>query len=167
MNFKASLVQPGMWGMTKSSLRTVGREAIRTTGLFWHANFKWLHFQKLAFERYGFKQPSPKYAALKERQHPEAEGRPLVFTGESERDAMAANKVDATASSYEKFQADCIINGPNLNFHPDMASAITREEEETLEEVFAQEYESEMLAAVQFLNSTAGQRAYWETSEVA
>lgn len=150
--------------MSKSDFRDIGRQAIARAGFFWHVNFKSLHFQKIAFERYGYKARSKKWEAKKQREHPEAEGRPLVFTGESERAAMGANKVDANATTFDKYYADCIVAQSTLNFHADEMTAVTQEEVDSLAAVFADEFQAGMVERAQQRGATSGQVALWETA---
>jgi len=116
MKLKVVIAKPGLWGLTKNDLRDAGRDAIYLTGVWWHENLKHHHFQIYAFGRYGYKPRAPPYERRKEQEHPEAEGRPNVWTGDSERSAMAGNKVLATARSWEAFHADVVVIAPKLNY---------------------------------------------------
>jgi hypothetical protein len=92
-------VKPGILGLGKNDLRECGRESMRETGLEWHRRYKGFHFQIFAFAKYGYQRRSKAYERRKEREHPEAVGRPLVFSGDSEQSAMASNVVVARAKS--------------------------------------------------------------------
>jgi hypothetical protein len=96
------IIQPGLLGLTKTDLRNIGREAIKEAGLSWHRRYKSFHFQIFAFQKYSYRRRTKKYEQRKRRDHPEANGRPLVFTGNSERSAMAANAVTAIATSFDR-----------------------------------------------------------------
>lgn len=136
MRLSAEITRPGYLGLTKNDFREVGRRAMRAVGAYWHQHFKMLHFQKFAFGRYHYRRRTKPYEARKARLHPEAEGRPLVFSGESERQARAASRVKAVAGSYERYRAEVYIDAPTLNFHADEATRVTPSELGQMESVF-------------------------------
>ena len=143
MIFKAKIVNPGMLGLTKTDLRTAGREGIGAAGDYWHRHYKKHHFQKYAFAKYAYKRRSKSYERRKQREHPEANGRPLVWSGESERRAMASETVHAKAKSFEAFRAECIVDAPALNYkqlHDEMVR-VTVHEERALAREFGTVYE--------------------------
>lgn len=148
LQLKVVIVKPGLWGLGKQELRNAGREAIEYAGLYWHEHYKAFHFQKFAYAKYGYQRRTAKYERSKQKLHPEAEGRPNVFTGESERSAMASNKVRATAKSWESFHADVIINAPTLNYTQRHAEIIatTAGEDAQLSNQFARRFTDNFLA---------------------
>ena len=119
MRFKAYIIRPGLFGLTKSDLRAIGRKAIENIGLMWHYKYKAFHFKSFAAAKYGYSPRSPKYRnaefAFGKRRN-NGPPRPLVFTGESERLAMASNTVRAKATSFDKYHVEVIVNAPALNF---------------------------------------------------
>lgn len=163
MNLKAMIVAPGLWGLNKSDLQAIGRNAIEAAGLYWHANFKKRHFQLEAFEMYGYSPRSPAWEAEKARIHPEAGGRPLVFSGESEQLAMAQNRVKATARNFETYHADVTVSAPTLNFHADEMTLITPEENAALESEFARVFEAGMVAAARENGTSARTIELWQS----
>lgn len=162
MNLKAVIVAPGLWGLNKSDFRKIGSAAIEAAGLYWHAHFKALHFQKEAFQRYGYKPRSKKWEAEKARVHPEAAGRPLVFSGESEQLAMAQNRVRATAKNFETYSAEVTVSAPNLNYHAEEMTRTTDAELEALAAEFARVFESGMVAAAKDNGVSAGRIELWQ-----
>lgn len=144
----ARIVKPGLLGLGKQDLRDCGREAIRAAGFEWHRRYKSFHFQRFAFAKYGYERRSYAYEARKRREHPEAQGRPLVFTGDSERSAMASNTVVATAASWESYSAAVHVDAPTLNYqrlHKEL-TRVTVHEQRALAEVFRREFERQMVA---------------------
>jgi hypothetical protein len=146
--FKAIIVKPGLWGLSKKDIRDAGRHGILCAGLYWHDHMKRHHFQLYAFGKYNYKPRAPVYERRKDREHPEAQGRPLVFGGDSERSAMASRTVKATAKSWEQFHADVVINAPTLNYQQlyDEATRVTSSEERTLANIFATQTTNTFLA---------------------
>lgn len=148
IKLKQVIVKPGLWGLTKKDLRDAGRVAIGEAGDYWHAKFKKHHFQTYAYAKYGYEPRTYAYRRRKDREHPEAQGRPLVWTGESERRAMASDAVHATAKSFDSFRAEVIINAPTLNYRR-LADEVTRTiagEDAQLQNVFAKAFTREFLA---------------------
>jgi hypothetical protein len=146
MILKARIVKPGILGLKKRDLQDCGRTGIHAAGLLWHRQYKKHHFQKYAFAKYRYRRRSKAYERRKHREHPEAEGRPLVFTGESERRAMSAEVVHATATSWDRARAHVVVSGPNLNFHADEATRVSVYEERRLAQEFADRYERRLVA---------------------
>lgn len=145
----ARVVQPGLLGLGKRDLQACGRESIRECGLMWHARYKGFHFQRFAFAKYGYKRRTKAYERRKQKEHPEAQGRPLVFTGDSERSAMAQNAVVATAKSWEQYTAEVRINAPTLNYrqlHAEL-TRVTAGEQRSLAEHFRSQFERRLVAA--------------------
>lgn len=163
MNFKAMIVRPGLWGLSRKDLQNIGRSAIEAAGLYWHANFKAKHFQLEAFERYGYKPRSKAWEAEKARVHPEANGRPLVFSGESEQLAMAQNRVKATAKNFETYSAEVTVSAPTLNYHAEEMTATTDAELEAIATEFARVFELGMVAAAQEHGTSARTIELWQS----
>jgi len=148
IQIKQVIVKPGLWGLTKKDLRDAGRVAIRACGDYWHQKFKKHHFQTYAYARYGYKPRTEAYRRRKHHEHPEAEGRPLVWTGDSERRAMASQAVVATAKSWESFKAEVTIDAPTLNYQQlyEEVTVVNAQEQGILQNLFATEFTREFLA---------------------
>lgn len=144
----AKIVRPGLMGLGRRDLQACGRDGIRDAGLLWHRKYKGFHFQRFAFAKYGYKRRSKKYEQQKQRAHPEAEGRPLVFTGDSERSARAGNTVHARAPSWERAVAEVIVNAPTLNYRQlhDEMTRVTVFEQRVLAEQFRSTFERRMVS---------------------
>lgn len=145
MRFKGYIIRLGLFGLTKSDYRTIGRTAIQNVALMWQYRFKRLHFQPFAGAKYGYTPRSPlyrnsEYAFGKKR----APGpiRPLVFSGESERLAMASHTVRAKATTHERYHADAIVNAPALNFKNKNSAIDMRKEMTTVIPSEAKQMES-------------------------
>ena len=154
IKIKQVIIRPGIWGLTKKDLRDAGRIAIKFTGDVWQSTYKKLHFAKFAAAKYGYKPRTHAYERRKMREHPESEGRPLVFTGVSERRAMASDRVVATAKSFDSFRAECIIDAPALNYRQlaDEVTRVTDAESANLQNVFAKAFTAEFLAIAETKN---------------
>ena len=136
MNLIGSIAKVGYLGLQKQDFREVGRRSITAAGMLWHRRFKMLRFQLFAFGRYHLRKRTPAYEAHKRREHPEAEGRPLVFSGDSEQRAAAADRVTATARSWQQYHADVHIDAPTLNYHADEATRLIETERRAMETEF-------------------------------
>lgn len=147
MDLRARIVKPGFMGLKKRQLQACGRTAIAAAALYWHQHYKGFHFQHFAFQKYAYKRRSPRYQRRKKLEHPEAMGRPLVFSGDSERQAMAAERVEASATTFDRYHARAIISAPNLNFHAAEMTRVTVGEERRLAEEFRTHFERQLLAA--------------------
>lgn len=153
MDLRARIVKPGYLGLGRRQLQGCGRAAIAAAALYWHQHYKGFHFQSFAFQKYAYRKRSTGYQRLKKREHPEAHGRPLVFSGESERLAMASEKVDAAATSFDRYHARALISAPNLNFHADEMTRVTVGEERRLAEEFRAVFEQQLTAAAAVNNA--------------
>ncbi len=147
MNLKATITDAAPYLLGKREMQKIGRDAIEAAGKYWHYKFKRRHFQLEAFDLYKYKTRTAKWEAIKKRIHPEAGGRPLVFSGESERLAMSSNRVDARAPSFDKYHADVTVSAPNLNFHSWEATKTTADEDAEMQAVFAQVFQDGVTAA--------------------
>ncbi len=163
MNLKAVIIAPGLWGLNKSAFRKIGRDAIAAAGLLWHTSFKRRHFQAEAFDLYGYKQRSKKWEARKAKVHPESAGRPLVFTGESEQLAMAQNRVDARATSFDQYHAEVTVSAPHLNFHANEMTRTTAEEDAWMAAAFAESFEAGMVEAAKENGTSARTIELWQS----
>jgi hypothetical protein len=134
---RGTMVRIGIYGLQKRDYQNIGRVAIKAAGDWWHARYKNSHFQLFAFGRYGYRKRTAAWEAKKAAEHPEAGGRPLVFTGNSERDAMSASEVRATATAHDRYHAEVVIAGPTLNFHADEMTRVIGSEIRTMENAFA------------------------------
>lgn len=163
MNLSAVIVKPGLWGLSKSDYRDIGRNAIEAAGLLWHTKFKPLHFQLEAFERYAYRRRSKKWEAQKAKIHPEAGGRPLVYSGQSEQLAKAANRIVARATTFDKYHADVTVSAPNLNFHANEMTRTTPEEDEALADKFHDEFVAGMVSAARENGTSARTIELWKS----
>ncbi len=162
MRIKGFITEPKLWGLTKASMRDAGRAAIGAAGLLWHREFKKLHFQLEAFSRYGYRFRAKKWEAIKAKRHPESGGRPLVFTGESESLAMYQSRVDARATSFDRYHADVTVSAPKLNFHANEMTKTTPEEDDAMAEEFARVFGEQLMAAAEAGGATSRQLSLLE-----
>ncbi len=148
MKFKVVIIRPGIWGLTKKDLRDAGREAMRPPLVRWHNDYKPLHFQKFAVAKYGYKPNTAAYERRKRKEHPEAQGRPMVWTGDSERRALASKGVTVSATSFERFTGKAQINAPTLNYQrlADQVTRLTEHEYLVLQNDFARGFTANFLA---------------------
>ncbi len=79
--------------------------------------------------------------------HPESGGRPLVFTGESERLAMAQNRVTTRVPDWAHYRADVTVSAPKLNFWSSRVTRTTAEEDDEMQATFAQVFIDGVAAA--------------------
>lgn len=147
MKLKATLIDAAPYLLSRREMQRIGREAIEASGKLWHYLYKRLHFQMEAFDRYGYRRRTSKWEAIKAKKHPEAGGRPLVFTGESERLAMSQNRVVARAPSWDRYHADVTVSAPNLNFHSAEMTRTTADEDGAMQDKFAQAFNDGVAAA--------------------
>lgn len=138
MKLSATIEDAAPYLLSKREMQRIGRTAIEASGKFWHYFYKRLHFQIEAFDRYGYQRRSSKWEAIKAKKHPEAGGRPLVFTGESERLALSSNRVDARAPTYDRYTATATVSAPKLNFHSYATTKTIMEEREGMQAKFAE-----------------------------
>jgi hypothetical protein len=147
MRLTATIEDAAPYLLSKSEMNAIGRDAIAAAGLFWHANFKRRHFQMEAFDLYGYRKRSKKWeaerAALQRiRGLPDSGGRPLVFTGESERLAMSQNRVKSSvARDTGLYHADVTVSAPTLNYHANEMTRTTDEEDAAMEAKFAEVFQ--------------------------
>jgi hypothetical protein len=149
MKLKPLIKEPKLWGLTKTDMRNAGRVAIEAAGKLWHAVFKRRHFQLEAFDLYRYRRRSKKHEAIKARIHPEAGGRPLVFTGGSEQLAMSQDNVTAKARSFDRYHAEVKVSAPNLSFHSKEMTTTTAGERAEMAETFGRVFAEELVRAAQ------------------
>ncbi len=147
MTFSATITDAGPFIIGKREYGKIGRAAIEACGKLWHYKFKRRHFQLEAFDRYHYRTRTTKWDAIKKRIHPEAGGRPDVFSGESEQIAMSSNKVTTSVPDWEHYRAECNIGGGRLNFRANEMTCTTPDEDAEMEAVFAQVFEQGVTAA--------------------
>jgi hypothetical protein len=148
INFGARLVKPGYLGLSRTDLRECGVAGMAAAGRKWHRDYKRHHFEKYAFAKYRYKRRTTEYERRKAREHPENAGRPLMFTGESRRSAMASDTVIATAKNWETFRAEVHVDAPALNYrqlHDEMTRVAVSEEREMARE-FRQTFERRLVS---------------------
>jgi hypothetical protein len=157
MTVRASITIDGVAALKPSQIRAAARVALRAVGETWINRFLPLHFQNIAFARYGYTPRQP-YYRMRKRKRVEiggvraiGEDKPLVFSGRSRERAKAA-RVDAKAPSSTRAYADIIIDAPALNFKPtgstvnmrDEVTRVTQEEQDILSNVFVRAFEAEL-----------------------
>ncbi len=148
MKLTATIQDAAPFLPSKSEMNNIGKAAIGLAGDLWQAKFKRQHFQMEAFDIYNYKTRTRKWEAIKKRIHPEAEGRPLVFSGESERIAMSSNRV-ATSVKRDTglYHADLMIGGSNLNFRAYEMTKTTPEEDAEMQDVFWRSFSEGIIAS--------------------
>lgn len=161
MRLRGYIIRPGLLGITKADMRGAGRAAMKLAGWMWHSRYKGFHFQTFAGPKYGYAPRSPRYANKEYafgKKRAAGPPRPLVFSGTSEKLAMASNKVNARATSFEKYHADVIVNAPALNRRNkdsriDMRKEMTTllpAESKALEAEFARGYIASLMSKIAF-----------------
>lgn len=146
MRLKGYIIRVGLFGITKADMRDAGRAAMRLAGWMWHRRYKGFHFQSFAGAKYGYAQRAPRYKNSRfafGKQRTAGPPRPLVFTGESERLAMASNKVVARATAFDRYHADVIVNAPALNYRNKNSTIDMRKEMTTLLPAESKQLEAE------------------------
>lgn len=145
----------------KNGIRQVGREAIGAAALYWWENYLPLHFQNIAYRRYGYQPRVGSTNRAKERRYKGPDGlraigevNPLVFTGRSRTAALEAPKIKAIAPNMLQSYATVTINAPAFNFgrgkRIDMRDEVTRvnaQETKTLNDVYVRKWNERLRAA--------------------
>lgn len=148
--------------ITKSGLATVGRRgfqeigrtAIEASVRYWWEHFLPLHFQNIAYTRYGYASRGPDYRKAKLRKAVGSdnvpaigEDKPLVFTGRSRERALSSPNISAKAPNYQTYVGTAVINAPAFNFGAgkriDMRAEVTKlhpTEAAKLETIFVREW---------------------------
>ncbi len=152
--------------ITRSGLATIGRRgfqeagrlAIASAAQYWFDKYLKLHFENIAYRRYGYKSRNRKYDESKAARRKADDGlralgevKPLVFTGRSRERALSAANIKAKAPNYQTYRADVIIDAPAFNFGVgqridprDEVTRFTPQEEKTMERVFAVEWNKQL-----------------------
>lgn len=162
-----TITKSGVAGISKQTLRHVGRVAIRAAAILWWEKFLPIHFTKRAIRRYGYtpRKGEPgsgrkfrgSYAESKIKQRSNGDGvkaigenKPLVWSGRSRTQATQSQNIKAVASSFSNYRADVIIPANTLNFLRGRINAdtelraTTSAEEKEIEKVFADAFEAEL-----------------------
>lgn len=134
---RISITKSGLLAVGKKGFREIGRQSIEVCVRYWWEHYLPLHFQNVAFLRYGYASRGPNYRKAKIRQGVGADGvraigedKPLVFTGRSRERALSSPNISAKAPSFERYVGKAIINAPAFNFGAgariDMRDEVTR-----------------------------------------
>lgn len=151
---RISITKSGLATVGKSGFQEVGRRAIEAAVRYWWEHYLPLHFQNIAFTRYGYKYRGPNYRKAKLRRAVGSdkvpaigEDKPLVFTGRSRERALSSPNISAVAPNYQTYKGKAIINAPAFNFSAgariDMRAEVTRlhpTEEAKLNTIFTREW---------------------------
>lgn len=146
----------------KNGFREIGRLAMQAAIEHWVKTFLPLHFTPIAHTRYKYRYRDKRTDRLKQARKPWPFGehtqaaigevKPLVFSGRS-RELSKNPRVTSKAPNFETYEASAVINAPAFNFGAgkriDMRDEVTRytpQEERTLEKIFAQEWENQLIA---------------------
>lgn len=160
---RITITRSGLAAIGKSGFREAGRLAIAATGLYWWTNYLPLHFQTIAHLRYKYASRDKRTNRLKAAraewpfgENTEAaigEVKPLVFSGRSREKALSSPRIKAKATTFEKYRCEVIIDARAFNFgvgkRIDMRDEVTRftaQEEKTMEDVFAAEWNKQLRA---------------------
>jgi hypothetical protein len=144
----------GLLTIGKNGFREIGREAIQESLLYWSQNYKKLHFENIAYRRYGYKSRNRKYSESKEKRRKFDDGlnalgevKPLVFTGRTRERVLGQAKITTKAPNYQTYSASEVLDAPVLNFSKgkriDMRAellATNTQEEKTLNEKFTRKW---------------------------
>jgi hypothetical protein len=156
---KITITRSGISAIGKRGFQEVGRLAIEAAASYWFDNYLPLHFQNIAYRRYSYASRSTVYneSKAKRRKYDDTQAlgevKPLVFTGRSRESALRSPNIKAKAPNYQSYRADVIIDAPAFNFgvgkRIDMRDEVTRftpQEEKTMEKVFAEVWEKQLIA---------------------
>lgn len=146
----------GLLTIGRNGFREIGKEAIRESLVYWSQNYKKLHFENIAYRRYGFKGRNRKYNQRKERRvkfegedgvPAIGEVKPMVFTGRTRERVLGREKITVKAPNYQTYSAAEVLDAPVLNFSAgkrinlrDELLATNRQEEKTLDDKFTRRW---------------------------
>lgn len=112
----------GLLTIGRNGFREIGKEAIRESLVYWSQNYKKLHFENIAYRRYGYKSRNKKYNESKEKRrkfgdlNAIGEVKPLVFTGRTRERVLGREKITVKAPNYQTYSASEVLDAPVLNF---------------------------------------------------
>lgn len=161
---KITITKSGIAAIGRRGFQEVGRESIRAAADYWWRKYLPLHFQNIAHLRYRYANRLPSTNRKKKDRLPFLEGvgdqtpaigekLPLVFSGRSRERALSHPNIKATAKNAETYNAQVIIDAPAFNFSAgkrintrDEVTRDTPQENQTLEKIFAKEWDSRLRA---------------------
>lgn len=172
---KVEITKSDLAAIGRNAFREIGRQAMKASINHWVQTFLPLHFTNVAYLRYRYARRDKRTDRLKSDRKPWPFGehtqnaigevKPLVFSGHT-RQTATNPRVETKAPNYETYEASAVMNAPAFNFGAgkriDMRDEVTRvtpQEERTLEKVFAQEFENQLIAR--------GRRAPRKTRRIA
>ena len=144
----------GLLTIGRNGFREIGKEAIRESLVYWSDNYKKLHFENIAYRRYGFKGRNKKYNESKEKRRKFDDGlnaigevKPMVFTGRTRERVLGQAKITVKAPNYETYHATEVLDAPVLNYSKgkriDLRSELTasnQQEQKTLDDKFTRKW---------------------------
>jgi hypothetical protein len=151
---RIQIQKSGLLTIGKNGFREIGREAIHESLVYWSNNYKKLHFENIAYRRYGFKGRNQKYNESKEKrrkfddgQNALGEVKPIVFTGRTRERVLGQANITVKAPNYQTYSASEVLDAPVLNFSKgkriDLRAellATNRQEEKTLDDKFTRKW---------------------------
>lgn len=160
---RIQITKSGLATIGRSGFQEIGRRAIEASVRYWWEHFLPLHFQNIAFTRYGYKNRGPNYRKAKIRRAMGSdkvpaigEDKPLVFTGRSRERALSSPNIKVKAPNYQTYVGQAVINAPAFNFSAgariDMRAEVTRlhpTEEAKLNDIFTRKWNELLRAAGQ------------------
>lgn len=143
----------GLLTIGRNGFREIGKEAIRESLTYWSQNYKKLHFENIAYRRYGYKGRNRKYNESKEKRrkfgdlNAIGEVKPIVFTGRTRERVLGQERITVKAPNYHTYSASEVLDAPVLNFSKgqriDLRAeliATNRQEEKTLDDKFTRKW---------------------------
>jgi hypothetical protein len=160
---RITITRSGLAAIGRRGFQEVGRNAIAAAGLYWWTKYLPLHFSNVAYLRYRYTTRDRRVEKLKRDRKPWPFGehtepaigevKPLVWSGRSRETALSHPNINATAKNFQTYRADVVIDARAFNFGAgkrinmrDEVTRTTAQEEKTLENVFAAEWERQLIA---------------------
>lgn len=157
------ITKSGLATLGRRGFQEVGRLAIAAAALYWWTKYLPLHFQPVAHMRYRYQSRDKRTNELKRQRRPWPFGenlapaigevKPLVFTGRSRARVLSHPNITAKAPNYQTYRATVTLDAPAFNFgvgkRIDMRDEVTRttpQELVTLDNVYAAEFEKQLIA---------------------
>jgi hypothetical protein len=173
---RVEITKSGLAAIGKNGYRESGRSAILAAAEHWWRVFLPLHFENVAYRRYRYKFRDDRTDELKvnRQEWPFGENtdkaigedKPLVFTGRSREVATRNRNIRVAAPNFQTYRADVVLNARAFNFGSgkriDMRDEVTRftpQEERTMERIFAEDWENQLIRR--------GQRSPKKTKRIA
>lgn len=170
---RIEITKSGLATIGRNGFREIGRQAIGAAVAYWSSHYKPLHFQNVAYLRYGYQSRTKKYNESKQRRLKAEDGmralgevKPLVFTGRSRDRALGQSKIRTRAPNYQTYVGEEVIDAPAFNFgigkRINMRDEVTRlndQESKTLDRIFTENWnksvERRMAASPKVTRKTA------------